>query len=116
MCQGRRARGLPGSRPRTPSAGRRLNISDIPTHQVDQMLDGRALLSRWSGLRRYAVADPGALIQKVPKSDSARALRSFQNAPQAHGVYGRCVVLQFLDIVYESRIHTPVILIILKVR
>ena len=80
------------------------------------MLDGGALLSRWSGLRLYAVADPGALIQKVPKADPAGALWSLQNAPQAHRVHSRCIVLQFLDIVYEFWIHAPVILVILKVR
>src|SRR6516164_841053 len=113
MCQARRARGPPGPAG-APSAGRRPVASDISTHQVDQMLDGCALRSRWSGLRRYAVADPGAFIEKVPKSDSAGALRSFQYAPQAHRVHCRCVVLQFLDIVYESRIYAPIILIILK--
>src|SRR6516162_203710 len=116
MCQGRRARGLPGSRPRTPSAGRRLDASDISSHQVDQMLDGRALLSRGSGLRRYAVADPEALIQKVWQADPASALRSLENAPQTHRVHIRDVILELLDIVDSSRVHAPVTLIILELQ
>src|SRR5262245_37441047 len=78
------------------------------------MLDRRALFSRRTGLRRDAVADPWALVQIVGPPDSARALRGFQNAPEAHAVHARDAIPKFLDIVYERRIHAPIILIILE--
>src|SRR5580704_9104016 len=114
MCQARRARSPlpPAFQSIRLSANRRRGTPDISAHQVDQMLNRRALLFRGSGLRRYAVADLWTLIQKVPKPDPAGALRSFQNAPQTHPIHTRDAILKFLDIVYELRVYAPIVLII----
>src|SRR5271166_3664746 len=107
-------RSTPGARPTKRSANRRLDTPDVAPHQINQMLERRALLFRRPGLRRNAIADPRALIQIVRPPDPARALRSFENAPQSHRVHIGYVVLQFFDIVDERGIHAPVILVVFK--
>src|SRR5215472_19214210 len=69
---------VPECRPRSGrrSADRSLRRPDISAHQVDQMLECRALFPCGSGLGRDAVADPRGLVEKVPKPGAPGALRA----------------------------------------
>ncbi len=93
----------------------RLRASCVPAHQIDQILDRIALLSRRAGLHRYAVPDPVAVIQKIRKSGPAGTLRRCQHTPKANGIHITDIVLQCFHIVYCSRIHTPIVLVIFKI-
>src|SRR5215469_2842358 len=87
---------------------KRLRLSDIPAHQIDQIFDCVALLSKRSRLRRYAITPRTALIEKVGVSEPARTLRGLQHAPQANRIDITHIVLERLDVIYVGRIDAPV--------
>src|SRR5262249_47521599 len=86
------------------------------SHQIDQVLERLALFSERPGLRRYAVPDPTAVIQKIRNPDPPGTLRRLQHAPQADIVYVTYIVLERFHIIHCSWVHTPVILIIFEIR
>src|SRR5215204_1121568 len=55
---------------------------NIPAHQVDQILQGSALLAVIDARGRYAVGHPYGSVERVRIADAARALRERARTPQ----------------------------------
>src|SRR6516162_903991 len=90
---------MPACQARRRFSPKRLRLSDIPAHQINQIFDCVALLSKRSCLRRNAITPRTALIEKVGVSEPARTLRGLQGAPQANRIDITDIVLERLDII-----------------
>src|SRR5215470_1792777 len=105
---------MPACQARRRFSPERRPLSDIPAHQINQIFDCVALLSKRSRLRRNAITPPTALIEKVGVSEPAGTLRGLQGAPQANRIDITDIVLERLDIIYGPGKHAPVCLIVFE--
>src|SRR5260370_3733864 len=98
------------------SSAQRPSLTHVPAHQVHQMFEGGAFRLVGGDLHYDVVGQAGAGVQEVGIPYPASALRGRVRAPQANLVYIADVILDRIDVVYGTRINTPIIFIGFKCR